>query len=154
MSKLVMNIKKSIAEDYTMFATEIFKRAGTEELTLDDFLQEASEYFKEDTKKDTKKAKRVTKKIPQDERCVAMKKDKTQCNGKKSVKEGKNQELCTIHNNSGANYGLINEASSSKTVPKKDKDIKQKKGKSPASSSTDELEHIEDEEDMDGMFSE
>lgn len=54
---------------------------------------------------------REKKSLSVEERCVALKKDSTQCNGKKSIKEP-HPEFCSIHKRSAA-YGIVPEGQES-----------------------------------------
>ena len=53
------------------------------------------------------KKKRIVAEVPDDERCLALKKDGGRCNTKKSRTDMSG--LCSLHKRSGPNYGVVTE---------------------------------------------
>ena len=97
-----------VSEKYPDISDIISPEEFQEELKV--FLDKAPKISdKTPGKKVTKeKKKREVKEIPEDERCLALKKDTTQCNGKR-YPNGEDPELCTLHNRSGTTYGRISD---------------------------------------------
>lgn len=94
-------------------AKEAFKNVNKDSITLEEFIQSFENMCSVETEpKETlkkEKKKREAKVVPDNERCIALKKDKGRCAARAYVK-GKNPKVCTLHNNKGCNYGISEEA--------------------------------------------
>ena len=92
----------------------------------DEYLNGLLEMFEfgKKTKQNTNK-----KELSDDERCIALKLDKTRCNARKS----KDSEICNLHLRSGAKHGTINEIvedEDEEENQKKEEKVKNQKQKS------------------------
>lgn len=96
----IQRIEKLLTREIEQF-TETYNEEN-DNVIPQDYLDKLVELFTSLSKPKTKPQK---KPLEDNDRCIALKKDKTRCNTRKATGE----EICNLHKRNGANYGSIND---------------------------------------------
>lgn len=111
-------INECLYKQTVLIIQNVYETSENKELGLEDLLEKLTIKWDESVSAAGAvtagaQAPRAKKsKVPETGRCLAIKKDKAQCNGKQQSK-GKNPSLCSLHNTRGANYGIMSDTETS-----------------------------------------
>lgn len=119
MTQFTKNLNAFILSEMKEFFEEFEKKNSDSDISSETLFEELKKYLDTESENTTivpikekevklkevkEKKKRVQKELLPEERCDALKKDSTRCNGKKSL-NSTDATMCSLHNRSGAKYG-------------------------------------------------
>jgi hypothetical protein len=105
----INNFNKIIISELKYVLSEIPEDQRTVETLIDKF----SEYIGGDASKKVKKPTKAKEPVLANVRCLALKKDLSQCNGKRNKKDNSEAVICALHQRIGAKYGQVEDSSES-----------------------------------------